>query len=955
MDALTLDDLVESPSQHQQTPPNASRPASSPPAKPKSPDLTTEIDLTPFVDDEPAPAKTAGRSAIRPATVSGARPPAAPASKVPPPVTQPAMVVPAPPPPFATKSAPAAPPAAGLPNFGDQTLPVAEEGNASVWDTNGPSLTTGRQAGTVGQFFTESMRSLRFAGENMGSVFILSIIYGICIAAVLFGAYFILRYLISDLLGLSALRLTLYFVLTMLGGYALRFFLDVTQSGISNSPAPMLPTFDVGTFMLTGLRGMGLTIVYFMPIITIPLWPLGMLALAHTDDGRAYNLIWAVRAAARRPVALLAFWGILIIFFIMMFLLMIPLVIGLSLVGGYFAHTVKDEGSLFVWRILISVGFMILVSTLTMTMATAAGRSNGLLGHFFPDLLDTLPKRPNGLASLGFLSVGLVLTIVVYAGLISASLDSVDEYARDRVASGFTLKHDYQAQSYQPIVGDPPPQHWTLPTPGAVDNTAPGFPFATPTPGNNAQACSPVPTADQTKELEQASQASRKEMEAIRTQMQRYAAQHNGQYPLSMWHLQQWMRSQGVDIRALQWGRYQMVMAVDANWPAGSILLRDMISFRSTQFALTVDGQFVTHQSGEMEQLISDQRRTHMAPPTERPGPIVPGNMAGNMPDVPGNMAMNMPANNWAPVPGNLVHNASGNNADSKARPLTRKFPRKPVPESAGRRERAQLNLENLYADIRQYMEENDGRMPFSTKQLVDSGISKEEDLRSAGAPATNLNVEYVGSLDRLGILAYDSFEYDVSNKKVIYVLLTNGKVIPGASVWDIRRAINDGRVGGQRADDGAEVEIKWATSGWDDIDGSEHKLGEMCRVVKHRKDGREDSYAGYDLAGEAKDLKDKAFTDYRDKIHADFKDLVPSEVKEVSYKLGEKTYTRLIGTDKTKTKIATVIIGVEGGHCVSYWFVGSPGQYVNFQHIVGKASAKDATTQPTTKPRDRD
>ena len=946
MNIMTLDDLFDSPVQQQQIPASASTPASASPAsKPKSPDLTTDIDLTPFVDDEPASAKTAGRSAIRPATVDGARPPATPASKVPP-VSQPAMVVPSPPPPFATKAAPVAPPAAGLLNFGDRTPPISEEENVPLWGEHGSSLTTKRQAGTVGEFFNESMRSLRFAGENMGSVFILSIIYGICIAAVMFGAYFILRYLVSDMLGLSALRLTLYVVLTMIGGYALRFFLDVTQSGISNSPAPMLPTFDIGTFMLTGLRGMGLTIVYFMPIITIPLWPLGMLALAHTDDGRAYNLIWALKAAARRPGALLTFWGILILFCVMMFLLMIPLIIGVSLVGGYFAYTVKDESSLSVWIILLSIGFTILVATLTMTMATAAGRSNGLLGHFFPDLLDTLPKKPNGLASLGFLSIGLFLTIVVYAGLISASLDSLDDYARDRVAAGFTVHRDHQPQSYQPIAGDPPPQHWTVPTPGLVNNR-PGFPLPTPTPA-------PVPTQDQTKELEQASLASRTEMEAIRTQLQRYAAKNDGQYPLSIWHLQQWLQSQGVDARAMQWSNYQMVMGVDAKWPTGSILLQDVRLVRGTAFALTVDGQFVSRQRDEIVQLIRDQRMAYMAPPNN-PGPNIPGNMPGNMPAVPGNLAMNIPVNNWAPVPGNLTRNTSDNKASNEGRPAVRKFPRKPIPESAGRRERAQLSLENLYADIRQYMEENHGSMPMSTNQLVDSGISKEGDLRSAGAPATNLTIEYVGSLDRLEILAYDSFEYDVSNKKVIYALLTNGKVISGASVWDIRRAISDGRVGGQRAADGNDVEIKWTTSGWDDIDASEHKLGEMCRAVKHRKDGREDSYAGYDVAGEAKDLKDKAFTDYRDKIHADFKDLVPSEVREIPYKLGDKTYTRLIGTDKTKTKIATVIIGVEGGHCVSYWFVGSPGQYVNFQHIVGKASPKDASTQPTTKPKDRD
>ena len=82
------------------------------------------------------------------------------------------------------------------------------------------------------------------------------------------------------------------------GGYILRFYLNVVADTLDGADGPSsFPEFELKELMLTGLKGLGLYVVYVLPVITLPLLPLGMLAMGRTNDARGYNLVWAVRSA----------------------------------------------------------------------------------------------------------------------------------------------------------------------------------------------------------------------------------------------------------------------------------------------------------------------------------------------------------------------------------------------------------------------------------------------------------------------------------------------------------------------------------------------------------------------------------------------------------------------------------------------------------------------------------
>lgn len=97
-------------------------------------------------------------------------------------------------------------------------------------------------------------------------------------------------------------------------GYTLRFMQMVTsRSLIGASQMPDLPPLKPFSSLTTIFRSLGVLLVYVAPAVTIPMLPLGLLALAYTNNARSYNVFWAGRSAMKRSRDLGILWLMLLV------------------------------------------------------------------------------------------------------------------------------------------------------------------------------------------------------------------------------------------------------------------------------------------------------------------------------------------------------------------------------------------------------------------------------------------------------------------------------------------------------------------------------------------------------------------------------------------------------------------------------------------------------------------
>jgi len=198
------------------------------------------------------------------------------------------------------------------------------------------------------------------------------------------------------------------------GGYYLRFALDCVIGSLEGSDqAPNLPEFRIAELFLTGLKGMGIYLVYILPVVTIPLLPLGLLGLGYANDGRAFNLLWAAKAAAKRPGQLLLLW------------LMLLLWGGLAYVGCSLltlaviaaAAAAMVTAGCFVMLLVFAVG-MLVVSVVAWMFICVKFRCIGMLGRMNPVLTDMMPAEPSIGASMIYLGAGGAASAVLWWQII---------------------------------------------------------------------------------------------------------------------------------------------------------------------------------------------------------------------------------------------------------------------------------------------------------------------------------------------------------------------------------------------------------------------------------------------------------------------------------------------------------------------------------------------------------
>lgn len=128
-----------------------------------------------------------------------------------------------------------------------------------------------------------------------------------------------------------------------------------------------------------------------------------------------------------------------------------------------------------------------------------------------------------------------------------------------------------------------------------------------------------------------------------------------------------------------------------------------------------------------------------------------------------------------------------------------------------------------------------------------------------------------------------------------------------------------------------------------------DHPLLQHCRVVKRLEVDDASGLIGVDVGPHCAGPDDIAYLNYRERVTEQFSQIVSGsggavDRRPLTEKVGDATYDRLLGMDRRRTEIATVLLGVQEGRAVAYWYTGDPGGYAAFRDAAGKARWDDAT-----------
>ena len=273
---------------------------------------------------------------------------------------------------------------------------------------------------SVGTLLLACFQALAYGVSNLGSIFKLAL-YGTAFGAVL---TFLLQLFGGFLLltpgGHLVLTGLLLMVQVTVGGYYLRYFLDAVISSLEGTAmAPDVPPFDVKEMFHTGLRGLALAAVYVLPVISLPLLPLGFLAWAFANDSRALDLPWALRAAAWRPGRLVVLWAALVLWLAVLVAADVVLVVAISAVAAALGRS--GCGGMLLALLVVGVGWLVLLGVSAM-FVTVLCRCVGMLGRHTPALLALLPEAPRPRVTVVCVAGGLVVAALVWLVILPAIL-----------------------------------------------------------------------------------------------------------------------------------------------------------------------------------------------------------------------------------------------------------------------------------------------------------------------------------------------------------------------------------------------------------------------------------------------------------------------------------------------------------------------------------------------------
>lgn len=267
-------------------------------------------------------------------------------------------------------------------------------------------------AASIGPLAADCRKAIAYGLSNFRSIVVLVL----CFLVVYMAVHFVLNAFGSVLwfTGLGNLIMVALgaAVQVSVGGYFLRYYLDVVISSLEgDDQAPNLPEFRISELLATGVKGLGLLVVYVTPIVTLPLLPLGLLAAGYSDDNRCFHVLWALRAARKHPRRLAVLWAFMLLWLTLSF----ASTYGLMLVSGIVAGAVAAAGGgAPLLAFLIMLGAVILAAPIDVMFTCVLFRCIGMLGRHDPALLEMLPESDNPWVAAGFVLAGIAASAVLF-------------------------------------------------------------------------------------------------------------------------------------------------------------------------------------------------------------------------------------------------------------------------------------------------------------------------------------------------------------------------------------------------------------------------------------------------------------------------------------------------------------------------------------------------------------
>lgn len=271
-------------------------------------------------------------------------------------------------------------------------------------------------AASIGPLAADCLKAIAYGLSNFRSIVVLVL----CFLVVYLVVHFLLN-IFSVFLWFTGLGNFIMVVLggavqVGVGGYFLRYYLDVVISSLEgDDQAPNLPDFRISELFATGVKGLGLLVVYVTPIVTLPLLPLGLLAAGYSDDNRCLHVPWALRAAGKRPRRLAVLWAFILLWLALGF----AGTYGIMLGSGVVAVAVAARGGgAPLLAFLIVLGGVILAAAIDVMFTCVLFRCISMLGRHDPALLEMLPESDRPSVTAGVVLAGIAVSAVLwYFGL----------------------------------------------------------------------------------------------------------------------------------------------------------------------------------------------------------------------------------------------------------------------------------------------------------------------------------------------------------------------------------------------------------------------------------------------------------------------------------------------------------------------------------------------------------
>ncbi len=217
-------------------------------------------------------------------------------------------------------------------------------------------------------------------------------------------------------------------IVAMLGTYIMfgilfRFYLDAVISSLEGlDEAPPVPPFEIDLLFGVGSKALGVLAVYVLPIVTLPLLPVAMIAMSFTGDMTGFDVAWVFRQTMKKAGQ---------VFVICLFMLLWTIVeIAVSIaafIGAGFAigRQATDDVSGWLMTLLILAILGGVLTVINIMFVTVQFRCIGMLGRRNKDIIESMPEEVSSLKAAGYIIAGVVASYVMLAHVLAPLIMAV--------------------------------------------------------------------------------------------------------------------------------------------------------------------------------------------------------------------------------------------------------------------------------------------------------------------------------------------------------------------------------------------------------------------------------------------------------------------------------------------------------------------------------------------------